>query len=241
MTGCTRMNCQELTLTLRSLRACPTAFSLLPPAASQARLASALDKGTALLFCPSWPSFPPEEFVCALGSCWQDTAITQISSSTCGSSAFSQSYGVTLLFPDTHILVYTSSGLTPFFSPSWEKTETIRLLVRFWEWCPGYNDDTNYQTYTDELNKFKPFLSHQSLPFQIRVLSRHDFRCGWKWCYVLDRWEWEGLRGWWGRFWFWKTHFAYGWWRVVDVRTKLANPLNEIRKKRSQNRNLYSG
>lgn len=69
MTECTRMDCQELTLTLRSLRACLTAFSLSPPAASQARFASALDKGTALLFCPSWPSFPPEEFVCALGSC----------------------------------------------------------------------------------------------------------------------------------------------------------------------------
>ncbi len=68
---------------------------------------------------------------------------------------------------------------------------------------------TKYQTYTNELNEFKPFLPHQSLPFKIRVLSGNDFRLGWKRCDVLDWWEWEGLRRWSSRLWSRKTtHFA---------------------------------
>ncbi len=134
MIRCTRTDFTHLTL--RSLRACLTAFSLSPPTASQARLASALDRGTALLFCPSWPLFPSEQFNGALGSCWQDTAITQISSSTWGSSAFSQSWRYITVSRHTHAGVNLLRAHS-FFSPSWDEDRDnedactlLRIILR---------------------------------------------------------------------------------------------------------------
>lgn len=114
----------KLTLARRSLSACLAAFSLSPPAVSQACLASALDKGTQVFWDSLWCTAVVWR---GLGLCWNDAAMAQISSSLWGNSVFTQSHGGPLMPPETRRLVYTSSGLTPFPSASWGKKRFERM------------------------------------------------------------------------------------------------------------------
>lgn len=116
----------RLTLAFLSHSACLVALSMSPPAASQARFASPLDSCTPLLDS-SWepPLLDPESSDCRdrasdvdVGGGKAEEARAQISSNSLGSSAFNQLLGVTLVWPATRTLAYTSSGLTPFRSPS---------------------------------------------------------------------------------------------------------------------------
>lgn len=170
---------------------------------------------------------------------WRGDADTSILtwSNRRGSSAFNHLQGRILVSPDTLTLVYTSSGLNPFFSPSLYKhkntdnrVQTLNMVYIHGKW------QVNRVTCSYKVNQLQPLLLHQSLSPVVQVLRGRLFGFDWQGRDPPNRRGRAKLYRQRCRLWTSQvTHLTHGSRRVVQISAELTHPLEgDTQKKRKR-------